>query len=98
MKTLKFLAGMLLLASCICLTGCDREETEAPTSDKVTTVEATDITAGSAVLAGKVNVDIKDYTSVEFGIMVSDNREDMNHRKGDKVWGKTLIGSNYTVE
>lgn len=91
MKTLKFLAGMLLSASCICLTGCDREE---PTSDKVTTGEATEITAGSAVLAGKVNVDIKDYTSVEFGMMVSDNLQDMNNRNGDKVWVKTLIGSN----
>ncbi len=93
---------MLLVASCICLTGCDKEETEAPTSkptsDKVTTGEASEITGQSAVLAGKVNVDIKDYTSVEFGMMVSDNVQDMNNRKGEKVWGKTLIGSNYTVE
>jgi len=102
MKTVKFLASMLLVASCICLTGCDKEETEAPTSkptsDKVTTGEASEITGQSAVLAGKVNVDIKDYTSVEFGMMVSDNVQDMNNRKGEKVWGKTLIGSNYTVE
>ena len=93
---------MLLVASCICLTGCDKEETEAPTSkptsDKVTTGEASEITGQSAVLAGKGNVDIKDYTSVEFGMMVSDNVQDMNNRKGEKVWGKTLIGSNYTVE
>ena len=34
MKTVKFLASMLLVASCICLTGCDKEETEAPTSNK----------------------------------------------------------------
>ena len=86
---------MLLVASCICLTGCDKEE---PTSDKVTTGEASEITGQSAVLAGKVNVDIKDYTSVAFGMMVSDNWQDMNNREGEEVWGKTLIGSNYTVE
>ena len=98
MKTMKFLAGMLLAVYCISLTGCDKEENVAPTSDKVTTGEVTEITTQSAVLAGKVNVDIKDYTSVEFGVMVSDNPEDMNNRKGDKVWGKTLIGSNFTIE
>ncbi len=102
MKTVKFLAGMLVVASCICLTGCDREEAEAPTSkptsNKVTTGEASDITGQSAVLAGTVNVDIKDYNSVQFGMMVSDNLQDMNNRKGEKVWGKTLIGSNYTME
>ena len=102
MKTVKFLAGMLVVASCICLTGCDREEAEAPTSkptsNKVTTGEAGEITGQSAVLAGTVNVDIKDYNSVQFGMMVSDNLQDMNNRKGEKVWGKTLIGSNYTVE
>ena len=95
MKTVKFLASMLLVASCICLTGCDKEE---PTSDKVTTGEASEITGQSAVLAGKVNVDIKDYNSVQFGMMVSDNLQDMNNRKGEKVWSNTLIGSNYTVE
>lgn len=98
MKTLKFLAGMLMVASCISLTGCGKEEIEAPASDKVTTGKASEITGRSAVLAGKVNVDIKDYNSVEFGMMVSDNLQDMNSRNGDKVWGKTLIGSNYTVE
>ena len=91
MKTVKFLAGMLVVASCICLTGCDREEAEAPTSkptsNKVTTGEAGEITGQSAVLAGTVNVDIKDYNSVQFGMMVSDNLQDMNNRKGEKVWG-----------
>lgn len=88
---------MLLAVSCIGLTGCVKEDTEAPTSDKVMTGEVTEITTQSAVLAGKVNMDIKDYNSVEFGMMVSDNLQDMNNRKGNKVWGKTLIGKDYTI-
>ena len=71
--------------------------TPNPTSDKVTTGETTEITAHSAVLAGKVNVDIKDYNSVAFGMMVSDNLEDVNNHKGDMKWGKTLIGKDYAI-
>ncbi len=97
MKTIKFLTSMLLAVSCISLTGCKGEETVAPTPDKVTTGEATEITTQSAVLTGRINMDIKDYNSVEFGMMVSDNLQDMNNRKGDKVLGKTLIGKDYTI-
>ena len=97
MKTGKW-AVMLLAIACMGLGGCDKENVEPPTSEKVTTGEATEITTESAVLAGSVNVDIKDYSSVACGMMVSDDLQEMNNRKGEKIWGSTLIGKNYTVE
>lgn len=95
MKDYRFFANVLLMVFCSCLTGCNKK---ASTSDKVKTGKAIEITAESVVLAGKVNVDIKDYNSVEFGMMISDNLQDMNNRKGDKGWSRTLIGNNYTIE
>ncbi len=88
---------MLLAIACVGFVGCDKEDVEPPTSDKVTTGDASEITTESAVLAGSVNVDIKDYNSVAFGMMVSDDLQEMNSRKGEKIWGSTLIGKNYTV-
>ena len=59
------------------------EEHNAPaTSNKVETGAVADITTESVVLHGKVNVDISQYDDVEFGMMVSEDKADLNARDG----------------
>ena len=79
----------LLFAAC---------EPNAPaTSSKVETGAVSDITTESVVLHGKVNVDISQYDDVEFGIMVSESKEDMNSRKGEMYKAKVLIGKDFEL-
>ena len=79
----------LLFAAC---------EPNAPaTSSKVETGAVSDITTVSVVLHGKVNVDISQYDDVEFGIMVSESKEDMNSRKGEMYKAKVLIGKDFEL-
>ena len=71
--------------------------TEDATSRKVATDTASDITDCSVVLHGNVNIDISLYEDVEFGMMVSENEEDMNARKGEMHKAKILIGKNFEL-
>ncbi len=80
----------LLFASC---------EPNAPaTLSKVETGAASDITATSAVLHGVVNVDISQYDDVEFGMMISKVKDDLNNRDGEKYEAKVLIGKEFKLE
>lgn len=89
------------LLSAICLmalvfVGC---EPNAPsTSNKVVTGAASDVTYNSAVLHGEVNVDISAYNNVEFGMMISDVKDDLNNRDGEKYEAKVLIGKEFKLE
>ena len=66
----------------IVFAGCDLN---APsTSNKVVTGAAKDVTMSSVVLYGEVNVDISAYEDVEFGMMISDIKDDLNNRDGEK--------------
>ena len=75
--------------------GCDPN---APaTSSKVETGAASDITATSAVLHGVVNVDISQYEDVEFGMMVSEDKAELNARDGEMYKAKVLIGKDFEL-
>lgn len=87
-----------LFAICVmaCLfAGC--EPNEPATSNKVETGSATDITTESVVLHGKVNVDISQYDDVEFGMMVSEDKADLNARDGEMYKAKVLIGKDFEL-
>lgn len=89
------------LLSAICamffvLSSCN---TNTPSlSNKVVTGNATDINHSSVILHGKVNVDISIYNGVGFGMMISDNKEDINAHKGQMFSTKKLIGKDFKLE
>ena len=79
----------LLFAAC---------ELNAPaTSSKVETGAASDITTKSVVLHGVVNVDISQYEDVEFGMMVSEDKADLNARDGEMYKAKVLIDKDFKL-
>ena len=79
----------LLFAAC---------EPNAPaTSSKVETGAVSDITTESVVLHGKVNVDISQYEDVEFGMMVSKDKAELNARDGEMYKAKVLIGKDFEL-
>ena len=81
---------VLLFAAC--------EEHNAPaTSNKVETGAASDITTESVVLHGVVNVDISQYEDVEFGMMVSEDKAELNARDGEMYKAKVLIGKDFEL-
>ena len=74
------------------------EEHNAPaTSNKVETGAVSDITTVSVVLHGKVNVDISQYEDVEFGMMVSEDKAELNARDGEMYKAKVLIGKDFEL-
>ena len=76
--------------------GC---EPNAPaTSSKVVTGAASDITTESIVLHGEVNVDISQYDDVEFGMMISEVKDDLNNRDGEMFEAKVLMGKEFKLE
>ena len=79
----------LLFASC---------EPNAPaTSNNVVTGAAKDVTTSSVVLYGEVNVDISAYEDVEFGMMISEVKDDLNNRDGEMYKAKVLIGKDFEL-
>ena len=79
----------LLFAAC---------EPNAPaTSSKVETGAVSDITTESVVLHGVVNVDISQYDDVEFGMMVSEDKAELNTRDGEMYKAKVLIGKDFKL-
>ena len=75
--------------------GC--ELNEPATSNKVETGSATDITTESVVLHGVVNVDISQYKDVELGMMVSEDKADVNARNGKMYKAKVLVGKDFEL-
>lgn len=93
---MKKLCSLVICAMALLFAGCDPN---APaTSSKVKTGAASDITNCSVVLHGNVNIDISLYEDVEFGIMISESKENMNARKGEMYKADVLLGKDFTVE
>lgn len=93
---MKKLFSLVICVMALLFTGC---EPNAPaTSSKVETGEASNITATSAVLHGKVNVDISQYDDVEFGMMISEVKDDLNNRDGEMYKAKVLMGKEFKME
>lgn len=93
------LTHILPLAFVLCLgmAGCN-SDIVPPTSRKVITNDATDITDSRAVLHGASKIDIRDYESVEIGFMLSDNLRDMNRREGELYKANAMVGNDFTIE
>ena len=85
------------MATVVCLmASC--EPIEPATSSRVTTGTAENVTTNSATLHGNINIDLLEYESVNFGIMISNNLEDINNRTGLEIEIPHLIGTELTLE
>ena len=92
---MKKLFNLVICAMALLFAGCDPN---APaTSSKVETGAASDITTKSVVLHGVVNVDISQYEDLEFGIMVSEDKAELNARDGEMYKAKVLIGKDFEL-
>ena len=92
---MKKLGSLVICVMTLLFVGC---EPNAPaTSSKVETGAASDITTKSVVLHGVVNVDISQYEDVEFGMMVSEDKADLNARDGEMYKAKVLIGKDFEL-
>ena len=92
---MKKLCSLVICVMALLLAAC---EPNAPaTSSKVATGAASDITTESVVLHGVVNVDISQYDDVEFGMMVSEDKADLNARDGEMYKAKVLIGKDFEL-
>ena len=87
--------SLVICIMALLFAGC--EPNEPATSNKVETGSATDITTESVVLHGVVNVDISQYDDVEFGMMVSEDKADLNARDGEMYKAKLLIGKDFEL-
>ena len=92
---MKKLCSLVICIMALLFAGC---EPNAPaTSSKVETGAASDITTESVVLHGVVNVDISQYDDVEFGMMVSKDKAELNARDGEMYKAKVLIGKDFEL-
>ena len=92
---MKKLCSLVICIMALLFAGCDPN---APaTSSKVETGAASDITNCSVVLHGVVNVDISLYEDVEFGMMVSEDKAELNARDGEMYKAKVLIGKDFEL-
>ena len=89
------------------LVGCDQpipddpsngDSGSATTPSAVVTGEAKDITHRSVVLYGEVNVEVGDYESIEWGMMYSKDKAELESRNGQRVYSKdALLETLYSV-
>lgn len=73
-------------------------EVEDATSRKVETENVYDLTATTAIIIGSINIDISEYHDVAFGVMYSDNKEELSARKGNRNEAPYLNGKEFEVE
>jgi hypothetical protein len=91
----------------VLLVGCDQPVPDNPSGDgdstttpsAVVTGEAKDVTHYSVTLYGEVNVEIADYETIEWGMMYSTDKDELEDRKGIMVaCDDALIENAYRVE
>ena len=92
---MKKFVSILICIMVLLFAGC--EPNTPSTSSKVETGAASDITTESVVLHGVVNVDISLYEDVEFGMMVSEDKAELNARDGEMYKAKVLIGKDFEL-
>ena len=85
------------IIGCLGMAGCNNDVVP-PTSRKVITNDATDITDSRAVLHGATKIDIRTYESMEIGFMLSDNLQDMDRREGECYKANAMVGDDFTIE
>ena len=96
----KMLKKFYLFAICLMallFAGC---EGNYPTSSNslIVTGEAIDVTFNSATIYGEINGEITDYESIEWGVMYSSDKAEVESRNGEKVFGSDdLLENVYSV-
>ena len=90
------------------LVGCDQPSVYYPSGDDsddggssnsyVTTRSARDVTHKSATLYGEVNVELSDYDEIEWGVMYSTDKAELESRNAERVFSTDdLIDNVYSV-
>ena len=72
--------------------------TEDATSRKVATGDVFNITSSTAVITGSTKIDLSDYQDVAFGVMYSDNKDELSARRGNRNEAPYLNGREFEVE
>ena len=86
-----------------CLVSCNENgqvvpEAEDATSRKVETGDVFNITSSTAIITGSTKIDLSDYQDVAFGVMYSDNKDELSARKGNSNEAPYLNGKEFEVE
>ena len=86
-----------------CLVSCNENgqvvpEAEDATSRKVATGDVFNITSSTAVITGSTKIDLSDYQDVTFGVMYSDNKDELSARRGNRNEAPYLNGQEFEVE
>lgn len=63
-----------------------------------TTLSATDITASSAVLHGKVSVENSSFSSIEFGILIAKTQSDISSHTGQRLKSSKQVSGEFSVK
>ena len=90
------------------LVGCDQPSVYYPSGDDsddggsgnsyVTTRSARDVTHKSATLYGEVNVELSDYDEIEWGVMCSTDKAELESRNAERVFSTDdLLENVYSV-
>ena len=87
---MKKLCSLVICVMALLFAGCKPNAS-------VETGAASDITTESVVLHGVVNVDISQYDDVEFGMMVSEDKAELNTRDGEMYKAKLLIDKDFEL-
>ena len=96
MKKILYVISVLFA---VAFSACEPSEPTAPaTSNKVETGASENITQTSATLKGMVNVEIADYTSLEFGVMYAASVSEVNNRTAQKAPASVLQGKEFKVD
>ena len=94
---------LAICAVAVLFAGCEQNE---PSNDKgsssgssyVVTGEAEDITSNSAVVYGEVKVNISEYDAVEYGVLYSVDKNEVESRSASKKWSSVdLQDEEYSV-
>ena len=93
---MKKIFSLVICVMTLLFAGC--ELNPPATSSKVETGVVSDITTESVVLHGVVNVDISQYDDIEFGMMISEVKNDLNNRDGEMYKAKVLMGKEFKLE
>ena len=97
MKSIK-LYSLIILA--LLIISCEPNNPDTPKDEnpKVETGNVYDITATTATIIGSINIDMSEFQDVAFGIMYSDNKEELSVRKGNRNEAPYLNGKEFEVE
>ncbi|MCQ2744656.1 MAG: DUF1566 domain-containing protein [bacterium] len=96
MKKVFFYLTMLTI-----FVACEKKSnsiSEGNTSEKVASISATKITPSSALLTGQIGVEIEAYESIEFGMLISNDKSKLSSYDGRKLLCSNLIGKTFSIE